>query len=149
MGADSFKVYYQKYNRMDKELEGANDGYSPATAYLSKIKSLKLLPSPLGLIHHTNNHITVRAPNKQLGKHYALALSSSMKYLSNTQVVQLPGNRLGDSGSAAIISSLVERVRQINLDNNKIGEEGMRKLSKWIESMGARCQLEELSLEKN
>ena len=57
----------------------------------------------------------------KMGKNYAVALSSSMKYLSNTQVVELPGNRFGQKGGEAILGSLVDRVRNINLDNNKIG----------------------------
>jgi hypothetical protein len=48
-----------------------------------------------------------------------------MKFLSNTEAVELPGNRLGKIGGQAILSSLVEKVRIINLDNNKIGEEGL------------------------
>ena len=54
----------------------------------------------------------------KFGEGYALAISNSMKYLNNTQIIDLPGNRMGDKGSAAILSNLVERVRQINLDNN-------------------------------
>lgn len=61
----------------------------------------------------------------------------------------MPGNRMGDKGSAAILSNLVDRIRQINLDNNQIGIEGIENLSKWIDGLGIRCQLEELSLEKN
>lgn len=37
----------------------------------------------------------------------------------------MPGNRLGKKGGEAILSSLVDRVRKINLDNNKIGSEGL------------------------
>lgn len=84
-----------------------------------------------------------------MGKNYALALSSSMKYMSNTQVINLPGNRLGKKGGDAILSSLVDRVRTINLDNNNIGSDGMVNLVKWIDNLHARCQLEELSLEGN
>lgn len=79
---------------------------------------MKVLPPPLGLIHHRNNENSIKARNLKLGKNYGAALSSSMKFLSNTQVIELPGNRLGDKGSAAILDSLVDRVRNINMDDN-------------------------------
>jgi hypothetical protein len=40
---------------MEKELEEEKNGYSASTAYLSKIKSLRVLPSPLGLIHYKSH----------------------------------------------------------------------------------------------
>lgn len=75
----------------------------------------------------------------KMGGVYAQALSSSMKHLSNTQVVDLPGNRFGRKGGEAILSSLVDRVRTINLDNNKIGSEGMINLVKWVDNLNVRC----------
>lgn len=63
--------------------------------------------------------------------------------------MELPGNRLGKTGGAAILSNLVDRVKTINLDNNKIGNEGLQNLVKWVDTMGTRCQLENLSLENN
>jgi hypothetical protein len=75
----------------------------------------------------------------KMGSNYAQALSSSMKYMSNTQVVDLPGNRFGRRGGEVIISSLVDRVRNINLDNNKIGSDGMMSLVKWIDNLNVRC----------
>jgi hypothetical protein len=74
-----------------------------------------------------------------MGKNYAVALSSSMKYMSNTQVVELPGNRFGKKGGEAILSSLVDRVRNINLDNNNIGAGGLTNLVTWIDNLGQRC----------
>lgn len=102
---------------------------------MQKIRSLKVLPSPLGLIHHQNNEGTIKGINLKMGHNYAIALSSSMKYFSNTQVIDLPGNRLGDKGASAILGNLVDRVRTINLDNNKIGQEGLANLVKWINHM--------------
>ena len=83
-GVDSFRVYYNKYKNIDKELEMEREGYSATTAYLSKINSMKVLPPPLGLIHHRNNENAIKANNLKLGKHYGEALSSSMKFLANT-----------------------------------------------------------------
>lgn len=40
-------------------------------------------------------------------------------------------------------------MRNINLDNNRIGSEGLGHLVKWIDNLNVRCQLEELSLENN
>lgn len=75
---------------------------------------MKLLPSPLGLMQKgdkAKENNTIKANNLKMGKNYALALSSSMKYMSNTQVVELPGNRFGKKGGEAILGSLVDRVR--------------------------------------
>lgn len=74
-----------------------------------------------------------------MGNTYALALSNSMKHLSNTQVIDLPGNRFGKKGGEAILSSLVDRVKNINLNNNKIGPEGLTHLLKWIDNLNTRC----------
>jgi hypothetical protein len=75
----------------------------------------------------------------KIGKTYALALSNSMKHLQNTKVVDLPGNRLGKKGGAAILESLVDKVRVINLSNNNIGADGLQSLVKWIDGTQGRC----------
>lgn len=62
-----------------------------------------------------------------------------MKYLAETKVVDLQGNRLGKKGGAAILSNLVEKVKTINLDNNNIGPEGLQSLVKWIDNTANRC----------
>ena len=152
-GADSVCLYYQKFKRLDKELETDDNGYSASTAYLSKVRSLKMLPSPLGLIHNKdmsgNLKEQIQVDNLKLGTNYGLALSSSMKHLASTQVLYMPGNRLGQKGGGAILGSLSERMRNINLDNNQIGHDGLAHLITWIDHMNIRCQLEELSLQAN
>lgn len=50
IGIEPVQTYYRKYKNLDKEMELDPEGYSASTAYLSKIKSLKVLPSPLGLM---------------------------------------------------------------------------------------------------
>ena len=97
----------------------------------------------------TENKETVRADNQQMGEKYALALSQSMKHLQGTQVVDLPGNRLGKRGGAAILGSLAERVRNINLDHNHIGDRSMDRLVSWVNEQNQRCQLQDLSLQGN
>lgn len=47
------------------------------------------------------------------------------------------------------MSSLSDKIRNINLDNNKIGSEGLYNLVKWIDEISNRCVLENLSLESN
>jgi len=54
-----------------------------------------MLPSPLGLIKWEGTDGQIKANNLKIGNNYAVALSSSMKHLSNTIVVDMPGNRLG------------------------------------------------------
>ena len=50
-GLESRAFYYGKYKNLGKELEEQSQGYSPTTAYLSKVKSYQVLPSPLGLMN--------------------------------------------------------------------------------------------------
>ena len=71
----------------------------------------------------------------KIGNNYAVALSSSMKHLSNTLVIDMPGNRLGPKGGAAILGSLSDRVRNINLDNNKIGMKGIMNFVNWVDHL--------------
>jgi hypothetical protein len=102
---------------------------------------MKLLPSPLGLMQpkHKAKENTIKADNLKMGNNYAMALSNSMKHMSNTQVVELPGNRFGKKGGEAILGSLVDRVRNINLDNNNIGNQGLNNLVHWIDNLNIRC----------
>lgn len=44
---------------------------------------------------------------------------------------------------------MYDKVRSINLDNNKCGSEGLSNLVKWVDNANKRCVLEELSLEGN
>jgi hypothetical protein len=82
---ESLNVYYNKYKNLEKELQhGGEEGYSASTAYLSKVKSFKMIPSPLGLIHYKGTETCIKANNLKMGENYAQALSSSMKHLSNT-----------------------------------------------------------------
>ncbi len=62
-----------------------------------------------------------------------------MKLLENTNSIELPGNRLGKKGGAAILDSLSDKVRNIDISNNKIGNAGLSNLVSWIEHMGSRC----------
>jgi hypothetical protein len=57
-----------------------------------------------------------------------------MRHLLNTQIVDLPGNRLGQKGGEAILSSLAYGIRNLNLDNNQIGPDALHTLVKWIET---------------
>lgn len=51
IGPESMREFYKKFKQLDRELEENSEGYSASTAYLSKVNALKLLPSPIGLIH--------------------------------------------------------------------------------------------------
>lgn len=53
VGLDSYLSFYKKYKNVDKQMElGDSSGYSPSTAYLSSIQSLKVIPQTLGLLLH-------------------------------------------------------------------------------------------------
>ena len=85
VGLDPILCFYKKYKNLEKEKEFGDEGYSATTAYLSQVHSLKVLPSPmLGLMQHRGNDNAIRAKNLKLGNSYALAISNSMKHLSNT-----------------------------------------------------------------
>lgn len=60
---------------MNKELEFGENGYSASTAYLTQVQSLKVLPSPLGLMQHKGKVHTIAAKNLKMGSNYASALS--------------------------------------------------------------------------
>jgi Ran GTPase-activating protein (RanGAP) involved in mRNA processing and transport len=63
--------------------------------------------------------------------------------------VDIPGNRLGKQGGDAVLDSLNEKVRYLNLANNNIGSESMFKLVNWIDFNCSHLILEELNLEGN
>ena len=93
IGIESMQCFYKKYKNLNKEVEFGENGYSASTAYLTSVHSMKVLPSPLGLMQHKGKEHTITAKNLKMGSTYASALSSSMKYLTNTRAVELPGNR--------------------------------------------------------
>ena len=106
---------------MYKELEHGLEGYSASTAYMSHCNSVGMVPSPVGLVSKNGLNNSVKAKNLKMGSEYGMALSKSMKHLGNTTTIELPGNRLGKVGGNAIICSLPENIRILNLANNKIG----------------------------
>jgi hypothetical protein len=56
-----------------------------------------------------------------------------MKHLQNAKTIELPGNRLGCKGGAAIVNNLYDKVKILNLANNKIGSIGLNGLIKWLD----------------
>lgn len=73
IGVDPILVYYKKYKQLDKELEHGPQGYSACTAHLSQIKSMKVLPTTLGLIspQHKAEEGQIKAANLKMGSNYA------------------------------------------------------------------------------
>ena len=66
-----------------------------------------------------------------MGARYALALSSSMKYIQPSKV-ELSGNRLGQSAEQ-LLQNLTPEVQYLDLSNNKISVKSMVMLSEWLE----------------
>ena len=66
-----------------------------------------------------------------MGSSYALALSSSMKYMQPNKV-ELSGNRLGKSAEQ-LLKSMTHEVRYLDLSNNKLSTKAMYMLSEWLE----------------
>ena len=50
VGEEAYSQYYKTYRRFSREREDSPDGYSATTAYLSKCESMKVVPSPIGII---------------------------------------------------------------------------------------------------
>ena len=50
VGEEAYSSYYRKYRRLSREREDSPEGYSATTAYLSKCESMKVVPSPIGII---------------------------------------------------------------------------------------------------
>lgn len=78
-----------------------------------------------------------------------MALSKSMKHLRDTQSIDLPGNALGGKASAAILESMQEKVRYLNMANNAMGPSACNKLVEWIDNNSVNCILEQINLEGN
>jgi hypothetical protein len=100
------KLFYIKCKEIDKEVQEHPEGSTATMAYLASIKSMRVLPVPLGLINHKGSDGVVKANNLRMGETYGLAVSKSMKHLPNTHTIEMPGNRLGENGGAAILEKL-------------------------------------------
>jgi len=72
-----------------------------------------------------------------------------MKHLKDVQSVDLPDNRLGREGGAAILDSLSEKVRKIDVSSNQIGSASLEKLVHWIDMNQHKCMLEVLNISNN
>ena len=83
-----------------------------------------------------------------MGKKYALALSSSMKYLK-TEKLHLQSNNLGSNGSEAILANLYDFLTELDLSKNNMGNEACSKLVSWFEKLPGKCKLKYLNLSSN
>jgi len=83
-----------------------------------------------------------------MGNKYAMALSSSMKYLK-TEKLNLHSNNLGTNGSSAILSNLSNHLTELDLSKNNMGDEAMPKLVSWLENLAGKCKLQYLNLSDN
>jgi Ran GTPase-activating protein (RanGAP) involved in mRNA processing and transport len=107
-----------------------------------------MVPNPIGILKRDGNENEINASNYFMGKKYALALSSSMKYLK-TEKLNLRSNNLGSNGSIAIIENLSHVLTDLDLSKNKMGDEAMQNLVAWLEDMPNKCKLKCLNLSAN
>lgn len=87
-----------------------------------------------------------------MGQKYAMALSSSMKYMNVTKSVKLPSNNMGKKGSKAIIKSLNKNIKHLDLSKNNIGLCSVNALKDWFNKTnldGNKCHLRVLNLSAN
>ena len=141
-------IFINKYRRLTKEKEVSPQGYSATTAYLAACEEQKIAPTPIGLLKWDGEETEINVENYLMGKKYALALSSSMKYLK-PEKLNLQSNNLGSNGSISILSNLSEQLTELDLSKNDMGDEAMPKLVSWLESVPNKCRLEFLNLSKN
>lgn len=83
IGVESIQYFYEKYRNFerDKQHQSEEDSKSATSAYLTEISNMKLLPTPSGLISSKGIEGELNARNLKLGKHYALAISKSMRHM--------------------------------------------------------------------
>jgi hypothetical protein len=148
VGEEAYSNFYKKFRRLSKEKEVSAKGYSATTAYLTSCDTLKMVPNPIGILKWDGNENEINVSNYFMGKKYALALSSSMKYLK-TEKLNLRSNNLGSNGSIAIIENLSHVLTDLDLSKNKMGDEAMQKLVAWLEDMPNKCKLKFLNLSAN
>jgi len=104
----------------------------------------------MGLLSHKGGKNAISARFKKLGKSYGLALSSSLKHLSSTKTIDLPGNSLGQKGGGAILSSLTPSVKNINLAHNRLGPRAVNQMINWLTSQPpSKSLLEKINFENN
>lgn len=96
-----------------------------------------MAPSPIGLLKWDGEENEINVSNYYMGKKYALALSSSMKYLK-TEKLNLQSNNLGSNGAISILTNLSEVLTELDLSKNNMGDEAMPMLVSWLESLPNR-----------
>lgn len=148
VGEEAYTNFYTKFKRLTREIEGSPNGYSATTAFLSSCERQKIIPNPMGILKWKGDENEINAENYFMGKKYALALSSSMKYLK-TEKLNLHSNNLGSNGSEAIVSNLSDLLTELDLSNNNMGSEAISKLVVWFEKMPGKCKLRYLNLSSN
>lgn len=142
------KTFINKYKRLGKEKEVSPDGYSATTAYLTTCEKFRISPTPMGIVRWDGAPNEINVENYRMGKKYAMALSNSMKYLK-TEKLNLQSNNLGGNGSMAILSNLSDRLSDLNLSNNDMGDGAMPKLVEWLVKFPGKCSLKFLNLSGN
>ena len=74
----------------------------------------------------------VIANNNHMGSSYAKAMGSSLRFLKG-RVLNFSGNKILDDGAIDLIMSMRACIYELNLSNNRLGDNSIRALLKWMD----------------
>lgn len=96
-------------------------------------EELKLSPWLNGLVkYEKDNEMDVIAKNNHMGSSYAKAMGSSLRFLKGW-VLDFSGNKILDDGAIDLIMSMRACIYELNLSNNRLGDNSIRALLKWMD----------------
>ena len=151
---ETHREFYTKYkNFSDITRKGVLKTMTPSFAFIKACNNQMLVPNPIGILKRKGNENQINLKNNQLGDEYVTALSHSLKFSDHINELNLSANRLTFYGVNPLINSirenkkLIKRLKVLDLSNNRIGENSIKNLIKYIQEED--CELKELNLEGN
>lgn len=92
-----------------------------------------IVPEPLGIVPSPRAPTTVKLSNYGMGDNYAMAHGNALLQLKGITKLDLSDNRLTSSGVISLLKSLTSQIYQLDLTNNMIGTEAVKKLAEILD----------------
>ena len=150
----SFNIFYQK-SLKDNEIirKGGQNHQTPSFNLIRASNKFLVPPNPVGVVKKEGENNSINLKNKILGDDYLKCLNESLKISSHITKLNLEKNRLSDLSLIPLLKTvlnnniLLEKLLEINLSYNKIGNGSVELLAKYISNYN--CFLQNLNMENS
>ena len=150
----SFGVFYKKMHKREEYVrKGVTSLSTPSFNFINATKKILIVPNPVALVKREGEDSKIEVNNHRLGDDYLKCLSSSLAITEHITDLNLSKNRLTDASIVPLLTTIenntlqLKRLIQLDLSYNKIGKEGTKSISSYLNH--SDCNIEYLNLEAN